>query len=72
MKISIFQWNEKWIIEFEGGAYKQSFKLSQESISSLEEVKKMITPQMIERTIGRFRSMHADFGEAYNTVKPTN
>ena len=72
MKISIFQWNEKWIIEFEGGAYKQSLKLSQESVSSLEEVKKMITPSMIEGAIERFRSMHAEFGEAYKTVKPTN
>lgn len=72
MKISIFQWNEKWIIEFEGGAYKQSFRLSQESVASLEEVKKMITPRMIEGAIERFRSMHADFGEAYQQIKPTN
>jgi len=72
MKISIFQWNEKWIIEFEGGAYKQTFKLSQESIASLEEVKALITPRMIEGAIERFRSMHTDFGAAYQHVKPTN
>lgn len=72
VKISIFQWNEKWIIEVEGGQYKQTFRLSQESVPNIEHVKQMITPQLIEGCMDRFGSMHGDFSNAYKLVNPNN
>jgi hypothetical protein len=72
MKISIFQWNEKWIIEVEGGAYKQTFRIAQESVPGLDDVKRMVTPQLLDGCMDRFNTMHRDFTAAYQLVKPQN
>jgi len=69
MRISIMQWNEKYIIEMEAGQYKQTYKIAQDSISGLEEVKALCTPELIESTMVRFSSMHHDFSTSYKTLK---
>jgi len=68
-KISILSWNEKWIIEIEGGSYKQTYKISHESVSGLEDVKKLVTEELLHRTIERFREMHSDFAKAFESIK---
>ena len=49
LKISIFLYNEKYIIEMEAAQYKQSFKISADSISGVDEVKALVTPELINQ-----------------------
>ncbi|MCC6599188.1 MAG: hypothetical protein IT223_00775 [Crocinitomicaceae bacterium] len=70
-QISIFSYNEKWIIEIEGGQYRQSYKISQDSVQSVEEVKKLVTPRLLNSTLARFSGMHEDFAEAFQELKKT-
>jgi hypothetical protein len=67
-RISILSWNEKWIIEIEAGAYKQTYRISQDSVQGLEQAKKLVTPQLLSRTMERFHEMHADFDIAYKSL----
>jgi hypothetical protein len=67
-RISILSWNEKWIIEMEAGQYKQSFKISQESIPDLERVKKLVTSELLSGALDRFHSMHTDFAKSYSAL----
>jgi hypothetical protein len=69
LRISIMAWNEKYIIEMEAGQYKQTFKIGQESVSGIEEVKALCTDELISNTIDRFNTMHKDFSSSFNALK---
>lgn len=60
---------DKWIIELEGGAYKQTYKISQEAVPGLDDVKSLITSELIEGTMDRFNAMHKDFGRSFELLK---
>jgi len=68
MKISIYHYNEKYIIEMEGGQYRQAYKISADSVAGLEGAKALCTPDLIEGTLNRFSGMHADFAKAFQTI----
>jgi hypothetical protein len=68
-KISIFSYNEKWIIEIEGGQCKQIYKISQDALSGLEDVKRIVTSELIRKTFDRFSEMHHDLSDAFNSIK---
>jgi hypothetical protein len=69
LKISIFLYNEKYIIELEAGQYKQTFKISAESVEGLEGVKKLITQELLNGCLERFSGMHADFKKSFDQTK---
>jgi hypothetical protein len=69
MRISIMQWNEKYIIEMEAGQYKQTYKISQDSVSGLEEVKALCSQDLMDNTMARFSNMHNDFSTAFKSLK---
>jgi hypothetical protein len=69
LKISILSFMDKWIIEIEGGAYKQAFKISHDAIPSEEEVKKLLTEELLQGCMDRFNGMHTDFGRAFQAYK---
>ena len=64
MTISIFQMNDKFMVKFEAGPMEQVFKYYLEEVSSLENLKKRITPEFIEMTRKRFNEM---FDQLRNT-----
>jgi predicted cupin superfamily sugar epimerase len=68
LKISIMMYNEKYIIEMEGGQYKQTYKISADSVSGLEGVKALCTPELIDGTLQRFSLMHQDFSTAFKSL----
>jgi hypothetical protein len=69
LKISIFLYNEKYIIELEAGQYKQTFKISADSVDGLEGVKRLLTPELLENSLVRFSGMHTDFKKSFDQTK---
>jgi hypothetical protein len=69
IKISVFQYNEKYIIELEAGQYKQTFKIGVDSVDGLEGVKRLITPELVGNCLERFSGMHADFKKSFDQTK---
>lgn len=57
MTISIFQMNDKFQVKFEAGPMEQIFKFYLEDVKSLENLKKLISPDFIEMTRQRFNDM---------------
>ena len=68
LKISIFMYNEKYIIEIEAGQYKQTFKISADSVAGVDDVKALVTQEMLEHCMDRFAGMHADFKQAFERI----
>lgn len=61
LKITIFSWNEKYILKVEAGQYEQSYKISELDVVGVDEVKEMITPEFLEKVMTRFTAMSNDF-----------
>lgn len=68
IKISIMMWNDKYIIEMEAGQFKQTYKISIDSVSGVDGVKALCTPDLINGTLQRFSLMHQDFSTAFKTL----
>jgi hypothetical protein len=62
-------YNDKWIIEIEAAQYKQTYKIGHDSVSGLEDVRKLISTSLIGGTLERFRGMHGDFAQAFRQLQ---
>ncbi len=58
---TVFHMNDKYVIKFEAGPMEQTFKLSQDQVSGLEGIDKMITEDFVKQVILRFNEMHLSF-----------
>lgn len=64
-KIQIFSYNAKYMVKIELGQFEQTFKIAESDVNGLEEVKKMITEQLLKNSIDRFLTMRSDWEEAF-------
>lgn len=63
-KITIFSWNNRYLIKLEQGALEQTFKLDQFSVLHDEELMKVIDAEFLQQAINRFTDMGQSFYEA--------
>ncbi len=59
-KITIFAWNQKFLLKFELGLCEQTFKVSQLDVPAVEEIEAKLTKPFIDGVLKRFAEMHAD------------
>ena len=57
LKITIFHWNNCYLIKLEAGLFEQTYKIQQYDIASEEEVKKLVDDEFIRSAIDRFNQM---------------
>lgn len=67
-KTSLYSFNNKFIIKFEGGAYEQVYKVDEMDVSSIDEVEEMLGDSFYKTVIGRFESMQTDFEEIIDSI----
>lgn len=71
-KIQLFSYNNKYHLKVELSQFEQWFKIGELDVMGANDVKDMITPQLLERCMGRFIEMRKDWEEAFrlkNTEK---
>ena len=64
-KIQLLNYNSKYIMKIELGQFEQIFKIGETDVMSLQEVKNMLTPQLLSNCLQRFIRMRADWEEAF-------
>ena len=64
-KIQIFQYNGKYILKIELGQFEQTYKIGETDVYGVEDVEKMISPQLLKNPLNRFVEMRTDWGEAF-------
>ncbi len=64
IKITIFHWNNRYLIKLEAGPFEQTFKIEEYDLTSEEDVKKIVSEEFIKQAIGRFSEMAKSFQEA--------
>ncbi len=65
-KIQIFQYNGKFIVKIELTQFEQTFKIGDTDVFGIEEVEKMITPELLGNCLKRFITMREDWEKAFN------
>lgn len=62
-KITVFHWNEKYLIKFELGLYEQTYKIDEYEVENDDALKALIDDVFVQKIMNRFDEMHADWGE---------
>jgi hypothetical protein len=68
-KITVFAWNNKYIIKLEKGNYEQTYKVSEMDTNGDEDIHKIIKDEsFIEAAKERFKNMNLHLNEALNRL----
>jgi len=63
-KITIFHWNNRYLIKFESGILEQTFKVSELDVNSESEVLALLDEDFLKQAINRFEEMAESLGDA--------
>lgn len=63
-KITIFAWNNRYIIKLEQGFLEQTFKLNEYDILSEAELYNIIDSKFIQAAVQRFKDMNISLSDA--------
>ena len=67
-RITIFNWNNKYLLKLEYGNYEQTYKIAAMDLSGDDDIKNCLTDEFINKAMNRFMDMEKDFYEAVATV----
>ncbi len=67
-KISVFNYNAKYIIKIELAQFEQSYKIAETNVQGLDQVKQLLTESFLESCMKRFLSMRADFNHSFENL----
>lgn len=63
-KITLFQWNNRYIIKLEQGLFEQTFKINQFDIDNEQELQKILDNTFVKEALDRFHGMATSLREA--------
>src|SRR5579859_5073289 len=64
LKITIFHWNNRYLIKLEAGLFEQTYKIHEYDVTSEEEVKKLVNEEFIRSALERFNQMAESLHQA--------
>lgn len=63
-KITLFAWNNRYLIKVESGFLEQTFKVNEYDVSSEAEIERLVDDTFLAETLQRFGSMSKSLHEA--------
>jgi len=63
-KITVFAWNNRYLIKLEQGLMEQTFKINEYDVSGEAELYKIVDESFIQEAVIRFSAMHASLIDA--------
>lgn len=70
-KIQIFSYNAKYLVKIELGQFEQVFKINEADVLGLEDVKRMVSDELLKNSLDRFLTMRTDWEQAFK-IKDNN
>jgi hypothetical protein len=67
-KITIFHWNNKYLIKLEAGPFEQTFKVNETDLSSEEDLYKIMNEDFIGDAMARFADMSRSIADATDQI----
>ncbi len=66
-KITVFAWNEKYLIKLEKGMIEQTYKIDAFEIQE-KQISKLLDEQFMKQVLLRFKHMQTDLQEALDRI----
>lgn len=66
VKITIFHWNNRYLIKMEAGAFEQTYKISEFDIVSEEDVIALLDDDFMSQVLSQFNEMAKSLAGAVN------
>lgn len=67
-KITLFHWNNRYLIKLETSQLEQTFKVPEYELASEEDLKKILRADFIETVLKRFSDMESQWARALAEV----
>jgi hypothetical protein len=64
LKITIFNWNNRYLIKLEDSTLEQTFKVSEFDVTSDMDVQKILDKEFLNEAESRFRAMSLSLSES--------
>lgn len=66
VKITIFHWNNRYLIKLEAGSFEQTYKISEFDVTSEEEVMALLDDDFMAQALARFNQMAESLTQTVN------
>ncbi len=67
-KITIFHWNNRYLIKFEQGSLEQTFKIQEFDLASESDIKLLISEDFIQIALRQFDQMGQALNDAMSKI----
>jgi hypothetical protein len=67
-KITLFHWNNRYLIKLENGLLEQTFKIPEYDLASEADLKKVVSDTFVREALHRFEEMQRSLDNATNAV----
>jgi hypothetical protein len=67
-KITLFHWNNRYLIKIELGPFEQTFKIDETELASEDELRNLVSEDFINDAIARFADMSRSLSDATNQI----
>lgn len=67
-KITIFHWNNRYLIKLEQGPLEQTFKIQEFDLTSEADIKSIVSEAFIQEALHRFESMGQALNDAMSKI----
>jgi hypothetical protein len=62
--ITVFIMNEKYILKLEAGPMEQVFKFSKDEVKGMDDIKKFLNKEFLDKAIERFNQMFSEMKDS--------
>jgi hypothetical protein len=67
-KITVFHWNNRYLIKLEQGSLEQTFKVQEFDVTSEEDIKLIVNEEFIQAALQRFELMGQSLHDARQKI----
>ena len=68
LKITLFSWNNKYLIKLERGLLEQTYKVSELDVTGVDDVRRLLDDDFLAGVLRRFDEMHDAFYQALSRL----
>lgn len=70
-KITIFSWNDKYLLKLEIGQFEQVYKVRHTDVDGLDDLVECIDTCFLQEAMEQFKGMRSSFSDAFKRVNQT-
>jgi len=68
-KITLFHWNNRYLIKLEDGFLEQTFKIPEYDLATEKDLSAVVSEPFIAEALARFEAMHASLQRAIEKLE---